>query len=167
MHFEAKCIKMQHSRWKKTSHAHSTVFYTVRHILFDMSCVSYPSLMPVQALPVTDSARVGQKKCCWKVKRNLIWEVFLSCAYASRKRCALLFVVISHHKSHLSIFWKYDWENRQCYTLSICVMESWHAGKSLKLNGFPVLSAWMRSKRVKKTHIIFFHASVNHVWILA
>ena len=157
MHFEAKCIKMQHSRWKKTSHAHSTVFYTVRHILFDMSCVSYPSLMPVQALQVTDSARVGQKKCCWKVKRNLIWEVFLSCAYASRKRCALLFVVISHHKSHLSIFWKYDWERTGNVILcqfALWNCESWLAGKSLNLNGSPVsLSAWMRSKRVKKTHI--------------
>ena len=52
---------------------------------------------------------------------------------------------------------------------ALCNCESWLAGKSLNLNGSPVpLSAWMRSKRVKKdTHIIFFHASVNHVWILA
>ena len=123
MHFEAKCIKMQHSRWKKTSHAHSTVFYTVRHILFDMSCVSSLSYASPGS-PNDGQCPSGTKEMLLRSQKKSYLRSF-SPAYSSRKRCALLFVVISHHKSHLSIFWKYDWENRQCYTLSICVMELW------------------------------------------
>lgn len=170
---QASALKCNIPDGKKTSHAHSTVFYTVCHILFDMSYVCH-AFKPAQlAMGIGQACLCMKEVLCASQKKSYLW-VFSNMHLSNRKRCTLIYCLLLSHiiKLICQYFCEslvYEWESfylqhsNEAVNVILCQFALWNcdlAGKT-----FDWMGLLFYQKRVKKTHPPFFHASVNYVWI--